>query len=145
MYESEEDYLQALSDQGAYEAEMGAADYEYQESLKKGGQIDMNQDETAKCDKCGNVNKVLVSTGHNKPENKGKKYFTCAGCGQFQWVEGKATPAQVAATEKAYDNEAVGKVRHGVSIAVIEKIGGKPTPEIKEQINEWVEFIMTGK
>ncbi len=105
----------------------------------------MNQNETAKCDKCGNSNEVKVSTGHNKPENKGKKYFTCAGCGQFQWVQGMATQEQITATEQKYDKDAEGKVRHGVSIAVIEKVGGRPTPEIKEQINEWVEFIMTGK
>lgn len=105
----------------------------------------MNQDETAKCDKCENVNKVLVSTGHNKPENKGKKYFTCAGCGQFQWVQGIATQAQITATEQKYDNEADGKVRHGVSIAVISKIGGRPTQEVKEQINEWVTYILTGR
>lgn len=105
----------------------------------------MNNDETAKCDKCQNVNKVLVSTGHNKPENRGRKYFTCASCGQFQWVSGMATQEQITAQEKAYDSEAEGKVRHGVSIAVIEKIGGKPTPEVKEQINEWVSFILTGK
>jgi hypothetical protein len=44
--------------------------------------------EKANCQKCGNVNEVKVSTGHNKPENKGRKYFTCANCAQFQWVEG---------------------------------------------------------
>lgn len=43
--------------------------------------------DTAKCSECGNMNAVLVSTGFKKPENKGKKYFTCAGCGKFQWVE----------------------------------------------------------
>jgi|SRR3990167_2470162 len=101
--------------------------------------------ETTKCPDCGNVNEVKVSTGHNKPENKGKKYFTCSNCGKFHWVEGMATPAQVVEVSKGYEDEARGKVRHGVSIAVIEKVGGRPTPEIKEQINEWVEFIMTGK
>lgn len=105
----------------------------------------MKEVEKAKCEGCGNVNEVKVSTGHNKPENKGRKYFTCAGCGKFQWAEGMATAEQVKVAEQGYEEEARGKVRHGVSIAVIEKIGGKPTPEVKEQINEWVEFIMSGR
>jgi len=33
------------------------------------------------------MNEVKVSTGHNKPENKGRKYFTCASCQTFQWVD----------------------------------------------------------
>lgn len=101
-------------------------------------------DETTKCDKCGNMNKVLVSTGHNKPENKGRKYFTCAGCGQFQWVEGTATPAQVEETVKKYDNEAEGKVRHGVAVAYI-GAGIKLSGESKVEMMDWTEWIMTGK
>lgn len=43
--------------------------------------------EKAPCYNCENINEVKISSGHNKPENKGKKYFTCANCDQFQWVE----------------------------------------------------------
>ena len=44
--------------------------------------------ESAKCSSCNNVNEVKVSSGFNKPENKGRRYFTCVGCGQFTWVSG---------------------------------------------------------
>jgi len=43
--------------------------------------------ETKECKECQTLNEVKVSTGHNKPENKGRKYFTCIKCNQFQWVE----------------------------------------------------------
>ncbi len=80
-------------------------------------------EETAKCSKCENVNKVLISTGHSKPENKGRKYFTCASCKTFQWVEGMATPQQVEDTAKGYDNEIVGKVKTCFIEAHIQKNG----------------------
>ena len=45
--------------------------------------------EVAKCPKCATLNEVKVSSGHSKPENAGKKYFTCINpaCKQFSWVE----------------------------------------------------------
>ena len=39
------------------------------------------------CPSCGNINDVLVSSGHSNPANKGKKYFTCKKCKEFYWVE----------------------------------------------------------
>lgn len=42
--------------------------------------------EKAKCIVCGNVCEVKVSSGHNKPENKGKHYFSCSNCDSFHWV-----------------------------------------------------------
>lgn len=49
---------------------------------------------TIECPSCGNLNEVLVSSGHSKPENKGKKYFTCAKCKEFYWVteDGPVSP-----------------------------------------------------
>jgi hypothetical protein len=101
--------------------------------------------ESAKCNSCGNTNEVKVSTGHNKPENKGKKYFTCANCGQFQWVEGMATPEQVAETAKGYDNEARGKTKCAVICAVIQNGGLEAVKGKSEEIERIVDYIMGGK
>lgn len=49
----------------------------------------MDNKQSAKCFNCGNFNEVKVSSGMNKPENKGKQYFNCSNpdCKQFNWVE----------------------------------------------------------
>lgn len=49
--------------------------------------------ETAKCS-CGNINEIKISTGHNKPENKGKKYFNCSACNKFQWFKEDAKQSE---------------------------------------------------
>lgn len=100
--------------------------------------------ETAKCPECGNTNEVLISTGFKKPENKGKKYFTCAGCGKFQWVEGVATQEQIEQTKKGYEDEARGKTRCAVVTAIIQHGGLEELKGQMEKIDKVVDYIMDG-
>lgn len=42
---------------------------------------------TVKCFNCQNVCEVKTSSGHSKPENKGRQYINCINCNRFSWVE----------------------------------------------------------
>ena len=120
--------------------------------------------ETAKCNKCENVNEVKVSTGHTKPENKGRMYFTCTNCKQFQWVEGvSTTPTSPVEALQAPENtndtyraekkeEARGKVRNSIAVAFIGAFGPslgledlKLTDEKIAEMEIYVEWVMEGK
>ena len=114
--------------------------------------------ETAKCNKCQNVNEVKVSTGHTKPENKGRKYFTCTNCKQFQWVEGvSATPTSPVEALQAPENtndtyraekkeEARGKVRTLLAEALIQNQGlVKLDSDMKLLLEEYVLYCMEGR
>lgn len=122
----------------------------------------MNNPETAKCASCGNANEVKVSTGHNNPENKGRKYFTCLGCKQFNWVENgegqhpsglkidySKTPERKAPGQKEevdWDEVARGKIRSLLIEAHIQNNGLDYPSQIEvEMVNQWVEIAMTGK
>lgn len=111
------------------------------------------------CIDCGNINEVKISTGYNKPENKGKKYFTCVACGKFNWVGESSNvspkmpspdPGDNLTHEKIdqpdWDAIAKGKVRHGVAVAFIPVVAGSPcTNETKKIMNSWVDWILQGK
>jgi len=109
--------------------------------------------ETTKCTACGNFNAVLVSSGFKKPENKGRKYFTCANCKKFQWVETTTQPStgNPASTQNfnqslghQVDTDAEGKVRHGVVVAVIQHGGLEALKGQMPKIERIVNYIMTG-
>ena len=116
--------------------------------------------------KCGNSNEVKISSGHNKPENKGKKYISCPACKEFTWVTTDEEKAVVAPTipvkqeinrepipqdvptfkPRDYDSENRGKVRHGLIVARTELVGLVPmTRNEFDALTELTEIVMTGK
>jgi hypothetical protein len=117
--------------------------------------------ETAKCSKCNYINEVKVSSGFKKPENKGRKYFTCVNCQQFNWVDSDGngqhpsgltidyskTPnrARPSANSRDYASEARGKIRSLLVQALIQHDGLEPlTQPMVEKLDRYVEYAMNG-
>lgn len=104
------------------------------------------------CLLCGSAVKLVPAGTSKKTGKPYDAFYSCQNrdCGKTYKCEATGTPAMAMnnVAKKTEDDKwekiSEGKVRHGVSIAYIEK-GEKLNMTTINEINAWVDYIMTGK